>query len=298
MGLALSPFKLITARKAYHAREFITAAWRKYISNGGPKTASAFIDAIHTHNARHGFNAEDLARFEVGHSFAVIGTTAPTTWWLMYHIFSDAAVLAAIRAELSTLVQEVENGVRAIDIAAVRTACPILLSTFKETMRYRAIGTAVRVCLEDHLLDNQFLLKKGGVVIIPQVVHHTATSIWGDDVDKFDHMRFVQTPGRIRPNPVAFRAFGGGHNLCPGRHFSSTEILAFAALMVLQFDVVPMGGVWVEPTWKRTPMVSSFQIPDKDIEIEARPRDSCQWRILFSGSAHAMQIVSEDIKVE
>jgi cytochrome P450 len=289
---------MITAGKAYRAREFLVSAWRKYIEDGGPKEASSFIHATHAHNVAHGFCLDDLARFEVGHSFAVIGTTAPTTWWLIYHIFSDPSVLKDVRDELSALVKEAKDGSYHVDLSAVRNACPILLSTFKETMRHRAIGNAVRVCLEDTMINDRILFKKNALVIMPQIVHHTEPATWGDDSHKFDHRRFVPVPGRPRPNPVAFRAFGGGHNLCPGRHFSSTEILAFAALMVLFFDITPGTGSWTEPTWARTPMVSSFHIPDEDIEIQVKPRDERVWKVSFSGSNNTIQIVSEDIKEE
>jgi cytochrome P450 len=298
LGLALSPFKPLTAAKAYRAREFLVSAWRDYITAKGPEEASAFINVTHAHNASHGFCLDDLARFEVGHSFAIIASTAPTAWWLMYHIFSDEDVLKDVRGELSALVEVTDDGKSRIDLASVRDSCPILLSTFKETMRYRAIGNAVRVCLEDTWLEDRVLLKKGSAVIMPQVVFHTEEAAWGPDSHVFDHLRFVRGHGRRRPNPVAFRAFGGGHNLCPGRHFSSTEILASAALLVLLFDVTPKSGKWVEPTWDKTPMVFSFQLPDEDIDADVQPRDDREWEIVFSGSNSAMSIVSEDMKAE
>ncbi|KAI0439828.1 cytochrome P450 [Xylaria telfairii] len=282
MTFALAPFKAFLAPNIFRAREKLANAFLSYLQNDGHKLASPFIKEVFSH----------------GHSFAVIGTTAPTTWWLVYQIFSDPVILADVRRELSALVEESDDGRYSINVATIRTACPILLSTFKETMRHRAIGTSVRMCLEDHLLDGRYLFKKGSMVIQSQVVHHTAPVVWGEDFATFQHMRFVQAPGRRRPNPVAFRAFGGGHTLCPGRHFSSMEILAFAALMVLQFDIVPVSGKWVEPTWKKTPAVASFQKPDEDIQVELRPRHSdCSWHITFEGSGdQRMRMVSEDMR--
>ncbi|GAP82390.1 putative cytochrome p450 oxidoreductase [Rosellinia necatrix] len=298
MTFALAPFKAFLAPKIFRAREKLANAFLSYLQNDGHELASPFIKEVFSHGRRHGLSLDDIARSEIGHSFAVIGTTAPTTWWLVYQIFSDPVVLADVRRELSALVEESDDGRYSINVAVIRTACPILLSTFKETMRHRAIGTSVRMCLEDHVLDGRYLLKKGSMVIQSQIVHHTAPAVWGEDFATFQHIRFVQAPGRRRPNPVAFRAFGGGHTLCPGRHFSSMEILAFAALMVLQFDIVPVAGKWVEPTWKKTPVVASFQKPDEDIPVELRPRHSdCSWHITFEGSSdQRMRIVSEDMR--
>ena len=54
-------------------------------------------------------------------------------------------------------------------------------------------------------------------------------------------------------HPAAFRAFGGGKTLCPGRHFATNEILAFVAMIVLMFDIdSPDGGK------------QGLRIPEKD----------------------------------
>jgi cytochrome P450 len=99
------------------------------------------------------------------------------------------------------------------------------------------MGTSVRIALEDHMLDGKYLIKKGGTVMIPGHVQHSSAAIWGDDVAEFKHTRFVKTPGSKRYNSVAFRGFGGGTTLCPGRHFATMEILLFATLLMLRFDV-------------------------------------------------------------
>lgn len=187
--------------------------------------------------------------------------------------------------------EDEKRGQRKIALEDIRTKCPILLSTFKETIRYRSLGTQVRLCLEDQLIDGRYLLKKGGIVMIPQLVQHTSVDAWGSDVHEFDHRRFVKghtsAGHRKNINLTAFRAFGGGHTICPGRHFSSTEIIAFAALVVLQFDIEPIGaggdgvGRWEEPTWANSPMVSTFHIPDKDFKVFVKPRDARKWKVDF-----------------
>lgn len=134
--------------------------------------------------------------------------------------------------------------------------------------------------------------------MIPTPVQHTDTSAWGPDARAFDHMHFARKAGQRKHDRVAFRSFGGGHVLCPGRHFASTEIMALAALLVLQFDVVPTsnGGEWIEPTSKKSPIQAGFAVPDNDIDVEFRPRDpSKKWRVTFSGTEKAMGIVAEDM---
>ena len=43
---------------------------------------------------------------------------------------------------------------------------------------------------------------------------------------------------------MAFRPFGGGHLLCPGRHLAFSEIITFVATLVLGFDIKPQNGAW------------------------------------------------------
>ena len=298
MTLSVFPMASLIFPKLYKARELAAAAMIDYVRKGGYKTASGLVRKRYEHHVKKfGLSLDDFARGELGNTFAVLGNSTPCALWVLFHIFSDDKVLADVRNEVSAMI-EVRDGVNCLDLATIRTSCPILLSTFQETLRFRAVNSGPRVVLEEVLLNDRILLKKGSMLMIPAPVQHTDTSAWGNNVDTFDHMRFVHKPGQKKPNRVAFRAFGGGHVLCPGRHFASTEIMALAAMLALQFDVVPTsnGGEWIEPTWKNSPIQAGFPIPDKDIDVELRPRDPSQkWEVIFTGSDDAMGIVSEDI---
>lgn len=295
------PLASIFFPKLFEARELAAAAMIDYVQKGGYKTASGLVRRRFEHHVEQwGMSLEDFGRGELANTFAVLGNSTPCALWVLFHIFSDDRVLADVRGEVQAMVKvRAEDGVNCIDLATIRTSCPILLSTFQETLRFRAVNTGSRVVLEDVLLNDHILLKKGSMLMVPANVQHTDTAEWGDDANHFDHMRFVNKPGQKKPNRVAFRAFGGGHELCPGRHFASTEIMALAALLVLRFDVVPTsnGGKWVEPAFKSSPVQLGFPIPDEDIDVELRPRDPSQrWQVTFTGSEGAMGIVSEDVE--
>ncbi|XXH02880.1 hypothetical protein Hte_009268 [Hypoxylon texense] len=301
LTLSIFPFASLLFPKLVRARELAANAMIDYMRKGGHEKASGLVRKRFEHHRQlFGLSLEDVARGELGNTFAVLGNSTPCSLWVLYHIFSDEQVLADVRHEVSALVSEEndEGGiVNTVDIAGIRESCPILLSTFQETLRHRAVNPGPRVLLEDVLLDERFLLKKGSMLMIPAPVQHTDVAAWGEDARQFDHLRFVRkpVPGHKKPNRVAFRAFGGGHVLCPGRHFASTEIMALAALLVLQFDVVPLAGKWVEPTWENSPVQAGFPVPDEDIKVELRPRiPERKWRVTFTGSDKAMEIVSED----
>lgn len=111
-------------------------------------------------------------------------------------------------------------------------------------------------------------------------------------MDEFYHKRFVKEP-KIKHDPVAFRAFGGGATLCPGRHFASTEILAFASIILLRFDIKPVTGSWDTGSYKETN--AAFRVPKHDIDVELGLRDRRKWHMFFSEPGKPMEISTEDI---
>lgn len=135
--------------------------------------------------------------------------------------------------------------------------------------------------------------RRGNTILIPSTVQHSSSLAWGDDFNEFHYKRFVKEPTKTKNhNPVAFRAFGGGATLCPGRHFASTEILAFASVILLRFDVKPVDG-WGVMEYKETN--AAFRLPKEDVRVELVPRDNKKWNVFFSEPGKAMEVSHEDI---
>lgn len=295
MTFVLMPYPQLLAKEAYQAREYMAKSWQRYLEEGWFKTGSKLVQSRVQINDDFHIGRKDTAKAEVLGAIAILSNTIPATFWMAYHIFSDPVVLEDIRTELSEGVREVD-GVCTIDMAHVKESCPILLSTFQEMSRYNGTGVTVRVALEDHLLEGKYLIKKGSTVMIPGHVQHTIPSVWGKNVNEFHHKRFLRVPGQKRPNPIAFRGFGGGTTLCPGRHFATTEVLMFAALMVLRYDIRPVNEKWIRPSTNKANPVAAMPVPDWDLDIELCPRDNKEWRISFSGHDKGMEISAEDIE--
>ncbi|KAL7621359.1 hypothetical protein AAE478_008680 [Parahypoxylon ruwenzoriense] len=78
-------------------------------------------------------------------------------------------------------------------------------------------------------------------------------------------------------------------------HFASTEMLAFAALIVLRFDIRQLSGHRVAPTTAKPNPGTSVEQPDYDIDVEILSRDRRKWAVTMSGSDKAMMISAEDI---
>lgn len=307
MTFAIGILPNLLARNASQARHFVTAAILKYFEAEHHLQGSALVQCRVKHSQTFGFSLENTARAEVGGMFAVLGSTGPACFWMIYHLYSDPEVLADCRREVQALVQE-KDGHSSIDVTSVKSRCPILLSTLQEVLRFRHIGVSARVVLEDETLDGRYHLQKGSTLMMPTTVYHSDPVAWGPTVSSFNHRRFLTATSKDSANSnqlnkaipkSSYRPFGGGVFLCPGRHFATTEILAFAALVIARFDITPTAtqGWKTAPTIENSSMVAAFPTPDDYIGVKIQPREvGRKWRVELVGSDRAVGISVEDIE--
>ncbi|KAF1961948.1 cytochrome P450 [Byssothecium circinans] len=283
--LLLNSYPNVLVKASVQARKDIVEAFHHYFVSGSHEQVD------------QGTTGRDIARFEIGAIVAILSNTIPAAFWVLYHAISDAAVLEECKREVLACC-ETEGDTCIIDISKVKESCSLLLSILKESLRFHGIGMSVRIVTQDHLLDGKYLLKKGGVVMIPGPVQHTSIPAYGDNVDEFQHRRFVRSPRRKRPSPIAFRGFGGGSTLCPGRHFASTEVLAFVAMMIARFDFLPVGGEWICPKTNKAGAHATLAPPDDDVEVQISPAAGemvgKKWIAVLSGSTKGVELSVED----
>jgi cytochrome P450 len=128
------------------------------------------------------------------------------------------------------------------------------------------------------MIADKYLLKKDSIVQVASGVIHMDEEVWGPDAGEFNPRRFItasesateKTASAPLPKNVpsaAFRAFGGGSVICPGRHFAQSEIVGFAAAVVMGFDFEKLGGGMIELP-KRNNAVIPLAV--------MKPRDECK----------------------
>lgn len=265
----------LVAGDSIKSRDFLAHIFETYFLEGHHNQASGLTKQRYEWYSSRGFPLRDYANLEAGFGIAILGNTVPTTFWFLFHIFSDPEVLQACRKEILAHVEESTDAdgtpVRALDITALKTSCPTLHSAFKEAMRVHGKGVGLRGIMHDHLLDGRFLLKKDNTVFMPSTIQHLDRTRWGLDAAEYAYDRFADR-SRPRVNNICFRAFGGGTTLCPGRHFATTEILTFAAMLLLRFEMTPAGGKWVTPTMDKARLTAVMAGPDFDVDVEIRRR--------------------------
>ena len=265
----------VLAPKGHRARIELAAAFRQYFENYNPANSqsSAMIQARYNANTHHGITPVNQGRLEVGTLIGILANTIPAVFYMIIHIYSDPVLIVDIRNELDnnghfSMPDEVNQN---FSFLTVQETCPLLYSTFQEVLRVHAMGGSARFVREDVMLDDTYLLRKGMVVQMPMAVMHSDAAAWGEDVTEFQPQRFLKQKAvskAFKQNLTAYRPFGGGASLCPGRHFVSLEVMVLAAWMVSRFNLAPVDGEWCVPPQKQESLATNVFPPAKDIRVK------------------------------
>ncbi|KAI9755372.1 MAG: Serine/threonine-protein phosphatase pp1 [Chaenotheca gracillima] len=309
MGMLLvNVMPRLTARKGFAGRAKVMNAFRDYFAEKGHEGGSQLIKNRYMTNSTNGLSLEDTAGFEVGGAIAILVNTTPAAFWMIFFAFSQPELLADLRREAAEVVvtNVDENGAprRSIDVEKIRSNCPLMVSMFQENLRVRATGASVRTVTEDTVINNQYLLKKGGLIQMPSQLPHSDPSLWGPSVTDFDPRRFLKgadakptTTTDKKRHPQSFRAFGGGSSLCPGRQFATTEILAILTMFILRYEMEPVSGSWTTPQHDKSNVTAAVMSPNDDVAVDVSPRKGYEggsWTFGLGDSGMTFSIATED----
>jgi cytochrome P450 len=297
IGLLVNIFPSLTARKAWRGREAISDAFTTYLKSDGHLEGSNKIIQRRCEIAKaHGWRTEMIARLELSFLFAGIANTAVTSFWMLLHIISRPALLQEVRVELEQSFMPFEPGTKIghISISKIKKYCPLLMSIYRETLRVGSENSSSRVVTTDTILSNTHFLAKDAIVQISGGIMHEDQAIWGPDASQFDPRRFLEgntsdnTDGNgfekaSQVRPAAFRSFGGGTTLCPGRHFATNEIVGFVALLLVTFDIQPAeGDRIVVPKKKDNVLPIHILEPESLVKVKIKKREvsDVMWRMV------------------
>lgn len=161
---------------------------------------------------------------------------------MVFEIFSRPELLQRLRSEILEHAVRIDKPDEAIelDVAALKTRCPLLLACLEETQRERGKHATIRKVQEDAMIG-PYPLKKNAYLHMPSQTVHLDSAVWGDDPHQYNPDRFLD--GHASPRSSnSFAAWGVAPRLCPARQLAATEILVLVALWVLRVDIVPTGS--------------------------------------------------------
>ncbi|KAK4157557.1 cytochrome P450 [Chaetomidium leptoderma] len=286
LGLSVWPDML--APEGSRGRRRFFRAFREYYATGGLETASYVIQARHEANKKYGVSDDDIARFDLGVCTALLVNTAPAVGWTLCHAFSDRALLNELRQGIEAVVfprgkpetDTPPDTTVTVNIMKVSETVPLLESFVREVLRVQSNSASARFVLKDTVISDgatgpTYLLKKDSFLGMPSAPVHGDEAVWGPTANTFDPTRFLPERQKERKIPAsAWRTFGGGNALCPGRHLALREIMSILVIMVLRCDIEPCEekGRWKTPE-KRYHISTSILTPVKDIQVRIRRRE-------------------------
>ena len=293
LALIIDVLPSITARKAHQGRERVAKGLIEYIQQKRYRNASQVIQNRVSLNLGHGFTEVEAGRSEIILLFAILGNAVPSTFWIVANIMGRPELLLEIRKELESAVSDTANGGKAIDLPTVEFGCPLFLSTYRETLRLIGNLASLRYVLRDTVIGQQYLRKDAIIQVAGNIIHYDKRT-WGEDSDQFKPRRFLKTRGSANTTEdqhdldlreaaatqlppgvpsAAFRLFGGGSVVCPGRHFAQSEILAFVAYLILAFDIsAPDGAPMKLPPQDEEKIPLGVLKPKGDVPVKIQRR--------------------------
>ncbi|KAL9117460.1 MAG: hypothetical protein Q9187_006004 [Circinaria calcarea] len=268
----------ITARKAFRARERIVASFVKYYKAGGQENSSQMTYGRWKTQHDAGATVEDIARLETAAGIGILSNTVPSTFWTLFEIYSRPELLTKLRKEISKNALHIDgsSATHIIDLADIKDQCPLLLSTFQEVLRLRSNGAPTRLVYKDIVLNDQYLLKAGGVLQMPSECINRESSTWGASSSEFNPARFVANgEPKQSSRATGFMSFGASPNVCPGRHFATGEIVAMVAMLLLRYDITPNYS-WARPKLNPKAIAVSVTPPREEFKVTVSPRKDFQ----------------------
>ena len=272
-------FPSLTAAKPARARRRLVQAFKEFSKKNPTANGETceFIRQLGGVAYRFNRDADYLARYFFAVFCAFIINTVPVIFWTIGHIVENRVLLARIRVELAEVVRpmagaDIGESRLSVDVAAIRERCPLFVSTSNEVLRYVGASTSTLIVHEDVYIDDRYLLTKGALVQISATAVHSDPDVWGPNAANFDPERFLK-PSKVHPS--AFRTFGGGSTLCPGRHLASDEILVFTAMFLHGFDAGSTSETPRLPRRDDTNMLSITK-PKKDLLLRLSRRQGME----------------------
>ncbi|CAI7622845.1 unnamed protein product [Penicillium discolor] len=247
----------LIAPKTWKARKRLCAAFKDYFDLAGYEGGSDLLAMRYKSFLGGGLTHEEIAYAEVPLIVGLLTNTVPAAFWVHFELFSRPKLLEDIRGEVEQNALNIApDGMHIIDLGDLRDSCPLLLSMYQEVLRMRTTMVTIRFVTRDVFLADNYFLRAGTMLFMPAKQLGRHQSAWGTSADEFDAQRFLRSTTTIDDNgdkrkdprrTGGFMAFGVSPTICPGRHFSTSEILALVVMIALRYGIAPVDRLWRAP---------------------------------------------------
>ncbi|OQS01890.1 cholesterol 7-alpha-monooxygenase-like [Thraustotheca clavata] len=175
--------------------------------------------------------------------------SVPTTFWTIYHLLKNPDAFKAVKQEINQHLkfQSLKKANDASWTSEMLQKCVLLDSVVDESLRLSASSMLLRIAIEPTVLvmdDTTYHFEKGyRVAIFPSLGHFDPVLF--PEPNKFPYDRFVNA---TQEQLDAFKPFGMGISMCPGRYFAKNQLKMFVALVLQHLSTIKLAPGSKEPT--------------------------------------------------
>ncbi|KAL2808469.1 putative cytochrome P450 [Aspergillus granulosus] len=178
---------------------------------------------------------EEIARIFMLHTSSIIGNMFKLCFWLVAHLLSNRALLRSITLEIQPAI---DPRTQAVDHTYLTENCPMLDSLYSEVLRLIVTSPMTRQVSSTSAIGGK-TLKEGSKVLIIYRQLHLDRGTWGPSPEMLQPERFLKD--KTLKTKVAYRPWGAGKHVCPGRFLAKKAVFAFVALLLGQYDIDMVG---------------------------------------------------------
>ncbi|CAI6091928.1 unnamed protein product [Clonostachys chloroleuca] len=209
---------------------------------------------------RFDFSSESMGSLYCLLFFGLNSNMIFMTIWYLIEVPKNPDLLRSAKEAMASCFIEDDSGSQKLDPQKLASN-PLLQSIYIEVLRVHVSINITRT-LKDPAVIGGYPLPAGAVIQAPSHVAHLDEEIWGSDghpASEFWGERHLKTTEAIGSDGKrtakkefslgnrsgSFLPYGGGVDICPGRHLAKTQIILASAMLLTKFDIKFLG--WVNP---------------------------------------------------
>ncbi|CAL1395346.1 unnamed protein product [Linum trigynum] len=145
-----------------------------------------------------------------------------------------------------------------------------LEAALSESLRlYPPVPTEMKEVMEDDMLPDGSMVKKGGRVFYCMFSTARMESLWGKDCLEFKPERWIKEGRVVSENQFKYAVFNAGPRMCLGKKFAYTQMKMVAASVLLRYSVEVVDGQCV------VPKVTTTLYMKHGLLVKLKPRGIC-----------------------
>ncbi|KAK6922308.1 Cytochrome P450, partial [Dillenia turbinata] len=232
---------------------------------------SRLIEINSEQGKKYHFNDKFLRDFCISFILAGRDTSSVALAWFFWLISRNPQVESRIVSELHDILKERKSGKQNLS-DVVFTAEELkkmvyLHAALSEALRlYPSVPIDFKEVIEDDVLPDGLVVKKGARVLYCMFSMARMESIWGKDCKEFKPERWIKDGQFLSENQFKYAVFNAGPRLCVGKKFAYTQMKMVAASILLRYSIEVVEG------WNVVPKITTTLYMKNGLMVTFKPR--------------------------